>query len=248
MKILDCESIDSPFASVEEILRIDRSLLERTLGDLDLEEECSRAGGRTAAEVLLDAAMKHGEAAEPVFDRTCWFHFTRTHPRNTFSRGLLPLKEAMPFLWGLLLMLLPEDFPLEAWYRFAENLPSGPFRNRLADPSIQGPFAVLPREAGFCGGDSGVRDSLETPEIVEDICAVIQAEHGVDLLPAYRKNTRPCIVKFLDNEPTPLHLGIALQYLYSVLKGGQIPVGCRADFDAGGRGIPPDEVLDVTFL
>jgi hypothetical protein len=40
MKILDCESIDSAFASIEQILRIERSRLEELPGNLDLHVAC----------------------------------------------------------------------------------------------------------------------------------------------------------------------------------------------------------------
>ena len=248
MKTLDCESIDSTYASMEEILCVERPRLEELLGNLDLDEACRRAGDKTGAEVLLEAVVKHSRSSHPAFDRTCWFHFTRSHPRNSFSKGILPLGEALPYLWGFLLMLLPEDFPLEAWYRFAENPPSGTYHRRLNDPVFWGPFGLLPREAGLSPGDFGVRDSLETPEIVEDICVAFKEGHDFDLLRAYRQNTRPCVVKFIDDTPSPGHLGIALQYLYGVVKGGQIPGGCKVDFNAGGRGIPPEKVRDVTFL
>jgi hypothetical protein len=247
MKILDCESIDSTYASMEKILSIERPRLEELLGNLDLEEERGRAGSSTPGEILLHAVMSHG-AAEPKFDRTCWFHLSRTHPRNTFSRGLLPLNEAMPHIWGLLLMLLPEDFPLEKWYGFAKNPPLRLHPGRLQDSETWGPFALLPREAVLSPGDSGSLGSLETPEIVGDICAALQEEHGIDLLPTYRRSTRPCIVKFIGEETGPEHLGTALHYLHGELTDGRIPAGCRAHFDAGGRGIPPDKVLDVTFL
>lgn len=248
MRTLDCESIDSTYTSIEEILRIERPLLEEMLGNLDLDEACRRAGGKTGSDVLLDSVMKHARATGPDFDRTCWFHFTRSHPRNSFSKGILPLGEALPYLWGFLLMLLPEDFPLEAWYRFAKNPPSGPYRRKLNDPVAWGPFGLLPREAGLSPRDFGVRDSLETPEIVEDICAAFQEAHDFDLLRAYRQNTRPCIVKFIDHKPSPGHLGIALQYLYGVVKDGQVLGGCKVDFDAEGRRIPPEKIYKVEFL
>jgi len=248
MKILDCESIDSTYASMEEILCIERSRLEELLGSLDLDEACRRKKAGTGAKVLLEAVLDRSGSSHPAFDRTCWYHFTRSHPRNSFSRGILPLRDALPYVWGFLLMLLPEEFPLDAWYRFAENPPSGTYHRRLNDPVFWGPFGLLPREAGLSPGDFGVRDSLGTPEIVEDICVAFKEGHDFDLLRAYRQNTRPCVVKFIDDTPSPGHLGIALQYLYGVVKGGQIPGGCKVDFNAGGRGIPPEKVRDVTFL
>jgi hypothetical protein len=248
VKILDCESIDSIYASMEEILCVEKPQLEDLLGNLDLHEECRRTGGKAGAEVLLEAVVKHSGSSPPAFDRTCWFHFTRSHPRNSFGRGLLPLTDALPYLWGFLLMLLPEDFPLEKWYEFARNPPSQPYRRKLDDSVCWGPFALLPRDAGLCSRECGTQDSLGAPEVVVDICEAFQEEHSFDLLRAYRQNTRPCIVKFMHDEPNPGHLGIALHYLYCVLKGGQITGSCKADFDAGGRGIPPEKLLEVTFL
>ena len=94
MKTLDCETVDSTYASIEEILHIERSLLEDILGDPDLEGTCRKDPARAASEILLDAVLKRAGGRTPDFDRTCWFHFTRCHPRNSFSRGLLPLKGA----------------------------------------------------------------------------------------------------------------------------------------------------------
>ncbi len=248
MRILDCESIDSTYASIEEILRIEKPVLEGMLGDIDLDEVCRRAGGKTGSDVLLDAVMKHARAAGTVFDRTCWFHFTRSHPRNSFSKGILPLRDALPYVWGFLLMLLPEDFPLEAWYRFAENPPSEPYRRRLNDPACWGPFALLPREAGLSFREFDTHDSLGAPEIVEDICSAFREEHGFDLLRAYRENTRPCVVKFTDNKTCPGYLGTALQYLYRLLHGGQFSGECEVDFDAEGRRIPAERFRKVEFF
>ena len=69
MKILDCESIDSTYASIEEILCIERPLLEEMLGNLDLDGACRRAGGKTGSEVLLEAVVKHARAS-PDFDKS----------------------------------------------------------------------------------------------------------------------------------------------------------------------------------
>lgn len=248
MKILDCESIDSTFASIEEILRIERSLLEEVLGDLDLEEECRRAGGRSAGEILLDTASRHARAEATAFDRTCWFHFTRTHPPNIFSRGLLPLNDALPFLWGFLLMLLPEDFPLREWYGFAQNPPSGPYHARLADSALLGPFALLTREAGLSGCPAGIHDSLRAPEIVEEICAAFGAEHDFDLLGAYRRNTKPCVVSFMDSETRPEYLGAALHYLYRHLRGEPQPADSGTRFNSKGVAIPQENIRKVEFL
>jgi len=248
MKILDCESIDSTYASMEEILCIERPRLEERLGNLDLDEECRRAGGKTGTEVLLEAVAKYSRSSHPAFDRTCWFHFTRSHPRNSFNKGILPLGEALPYLWGFLLMLLPEDFPLEAWYRFAKNPPTGPYRRKLNDPVAWGPFGLLPREAGLFPRDFGILDSLETPEIVEDICSAFQEEHDFDLLRAYQENTKPCIVTFIDSNNCRGTLGAALHYLYRHLHGGRSVGDCWVDFDAKGVAIPPERIGKVEFL
>jgi hypothetical protein len=248
MKTLDCESIDSTYASMEEILLIERPVLEETLGNFDLDEACRRAGGKPGSQVLLDAVMKRARATGPTFDRTCWFHLTRSHPRNSFSKGILPLRDALPYLWGFLLMLLPEDFPFSKWYDFAENPPSGAYHRKLKDPACWGPFALLPREAGLPSWGFDARDPLGAPKIVEDICSAFQEGHDFDLLRAYRQNTRPCIVRFIDDTPSPGHLGIALQYLYGVVKGEQVPGGCKVDFDAEGRRVPAEHIQKVEFL
>ena len=248
MKILDCESIDSTYASMEEILCIERPRLEELLGNLDLDEACRRAGGRTGAEVLLEAVVKHSRSSHPAFDRTCWFHFTRSHPQNSFSRGILPLRDALPFVWGFLLMLLPEEFHLEKWHGFARNPPSGPYHARLKDPARHGPFALLPRDAGLSYRQFGIHGSLGAPEIVEEICSAFRAEHGFDLLRAYRENTRPCIVTFIDSNTCPGTLGAALHYLYRHLHGGRSVGDCRVDFDAKGVAIPPERIRKVEFL
>lgn len=248
MRTLDCESIDSTYASIEEILRIGRPVLEEMLGNLDLHEACRKAGGKTENEVLLDSVLQYARGTGPAFDRTCWFHFTRSHPRNSFSKGILPLGESLPYLWGFLLMLLPEDFPLEKWYEFARNPASGPYRARVNDPGSHGPFALLPREAGLSSRQSGIHDPLGAPAIVEDICSAFRTERGVDLLPSYLENTRPCVVGFIDGETRPEYLGAALHYLYRHLRGGPLPGDCRVDFDAGGEAIPPERIRRVEFL
>jgi len=248
MKILDCESIDSTYASIEEILLIERPLLEEILGNPDLDQACRRAGGRTNGEILLDGVMKHARAAGTAFDRTCWFHLTRSRPGNSFSRGLLPLKDALPFVWGFLLMLLPEDFPVENWYEFAIDPPSGSYHARMNDPGSYGPFASLPRDAGLWRRQSGIHDSPGAPEIVEEICSAFRAEYGFDLLRSYRENTRPCIVTFIDSGTRPEYLGAALHFLYRHLRGETLPGDCGVDFNARGVAIPPESIRKVEFL
>lgn len=248
MKILDCESIDSTYASIEEIFRIGRPLLEEILGNLDLDRACRRAEGRPGSKILLDAVMKHARAAGPTFDRTCWFHVTRSRPGNSFRRGLLPLRDALPFVWGFLLMLLPEDFPVENWYEFATDPPSASYHARMNNPGSHGPFASLPRDACLSHGQAGIHDSPDAPEIVEEICSAFRAEFGVDLLRSYRENTRPCIVTFVDSGTGPEYLGAALHFLYRHLRGEPPPGDCRVDFNARGVAIPPESIRKVEIF
>ncbi len=248
MKTLDCETVESAFASIEEILRIERPVLEDILGDLDLDSARRKDPGKADSRILLDAVLKRAGAGDRGFDRTCWFHFTRCHPGNSFSRGLLPLKDALPFLWGFLLMLLPRDFSLEAWYRFAGDPVSAPYRRKWNDPGRSGPFALLSRDAGTRAGEFGLPDLFAGPAVVQDICCAFRKEHGVDLLRAYRENTRPCVVKFADNRTAPGHIEAALQYLYCHMHILQFGSEREFDFDARGEAIPPDRILKVEFL
>ena len=60
-----------------------------------------------------------------------------------------------------------------------------------------GPYALLSRDHAFKPGEIGNHDYLGAPEIVEDICLCFSEKFEFDLLGAFMKKTKPCVVKFV---------------------------------------------------
>lgn len=258
MKVLDCESIESMYASMKSILGLTRATLESVFDSIDLEAiyGMNPSPRIPANEYLLSEIVKRSSPESLSFDCIHWFHLTRTVDGNDFKDGILPLGQCIDSIWDFLYALLDGKLSTQDWDNFQANeITSGKnhysylYCLKTGDSTYWGPYALLIRDTAFNQDELHNHDYFRVPEIVEDICIVLQERHGVDLLPVFTEKTRPCIVKFVDDNAKSYCLGRALYHLYHVRKGDRCaPVSpCSTGFDGKGKKIPKNRILKIEF-
>lgn len=255
MKVLDCESIDSTYDSLGRLFDVQRETLELTLDKIDL-------GGYPGYPVptekyLFDLVGQKLSPKNPIFfDRICWFHLTRTLEMNAFEDGILPLGEQINSIWEFLYTLLDGKLSRAEWDDFranemalSENHYAYLYRMKTGDPAYWGPYALLIKDTAFKPNELHNHDYFRVPEIVEDVCIVLQELHGMDLLPVFLEKTKPCIVKFVDDDVKSYCLEAALYHLYHLRKGdGCAPLSnCSISFDGKGKTIPKERIFKREF-
>jgi hypothetical protein len=253
MRVLDCESIETTYNSLEGILGIQRDAIDVAFQDLDV-ERFYRDNPRypEPPDDLVFSVVTNNAPSPPVFDKVCWFHLTRTAVTNTFEHGILSLGQQIDSIWNFLHTLLDDGFPREEWNDFRRH--SGDshsaylYRMKVGNPLHWGPYAILVRDVAFKAKEVGNHDYLRAPEVVEDICMCFSEKYGFDLLDVFLKGTKPCIVKFVDNHPRSDCLLAALYYLYSAYHEQELSRYCNTCFDGEGVLIPKERILKIEFL
>jgi hypothetical protein len=254
MRVLDCESPESTYASLANIFGMDEGRIRDLLLRFDI-DEYFRANPRAkidSDELLLSVMAPSG--VPPAYDSTCWFHLTRALPDTTFEQGILPLGTQVNSIWASLFGLLEGSFPEAAWGDFRRSVETD-FSHRLADDyrlktsrrHLWGPYAILIRDIAFDPESYGNHDYLGIPEIVDDICACFRQYAGVNLREIYLRRTRPCVVKFIDGGIDREYVKSALKYVYLLRRETTMVALDTDSFDGGGRPIPADRILRIEF-
>jgi hypothetical protein len=251
MKKLDCETIDSTYESLEQILGTTRSRLESLFDGLDIESFYrNKPHHPQSPEDLIFSEVRKLATLEGDNDRTCWFHLTRTLVTNTFEQGILPLGKCLDAIWNLLYSLARKHVSVEEWDEFRRDMGShdhaGLYEMKVSDPREWGPFALLIKDHAFRSKEIGNHDYLGVPEIVEDICMCFTQKHGFDLLAAFTKKTKPCIVKFFAG-PRSDCVETAIYHLYKAHRGEKCSIQCNTCYDAEGVPVAPDRIMNVEF-
>ena len=109
-----------------------------------------------------------------------------------------------------------------------------------------GPYALLTRDHAFKSKEIGNHDYLGGPEIVEDICFCFAEKHGFDLLAAFLKRTKACIVKFFDG-PRDGCVDTAVYHLYKAHWGHHCSMQCNTCYDGKGIPVSPARIMKVEF-
>jgi hypothetical protein len=253
MKILDCESVDSTYKSIESILGIRRSLIDSTLAEFDPETCCEKysSGNDIPTSNPVIAALMDKTVDNITIDRTCWFHCTRTVETNTFEQGILPLSDCIDAIWSSLYDLIKDQFPRDDWDSFRANLPyctSAMIYIMRVNQSCQwGPYAWLVREVALKAVQLGNSDFLSASEIVRVICDCFNTAYNINLLELFAQNTKPCIVKFYDDKPRPDCIKKALYYLYYSNHKKNLGDLCETTTSGEGKPIPKDRILKIEF-
>ena len=184
------------------------------------------------------------------YDRTCWFHLTRTVPSNNFGQGILPLGACLDSIWSFLYLLARKHVSPEEWGEFGRDMGShhhaGLYEMKADDPMYWGPYALLSRDHAFKSYEVGNHDYLRAPEIVEDICICFSQRRDFDLLGAFMKKTRPGIVKFFDG-PRADCVPTAVYHLYNAYRGNICSGECNTCYDGEGVPVPAERILKVEF-
>src|SRR6266576_2433296 len=96
MKTLDCESVDSTYESLKQILGISRSNLESLFDEIAITRlEDSDAASRISPEDYVLTGVQQISRTQSEYDQTCWFHLTRVSEPSRFENGLLPLPQVI---------------------------------------------------------------------------------------------------------------------------------------------------------
>ena len=123
MKTLDCESIETIYRSIHDILGITRLELEQIYKEVDLDRYYSENSNFLVdPEELLLSLIVGKDVSVPSYDRVCWFHLTRIHNESTFDAGILPLNEVIESIWNFLYSLIKDNFTINEWQSFRTNM------------------------------------------------------------------------------------------------------------------------------
>lgn len=245
MKILDCESVDSTYESIQSILEVDRGVIDEVFAELNIEQFLGEnCGERIFPEDVVPSALTNRSKLPGTFDQTCWFHLTRTFKGNQFENGLLPLPQIINTIYDFLFSLVRDRLSREQWNKFIEELYEDSF-HRSQITGARGPDAFLIRDIAFRGG---IHDYLRVPEIISDICYAFNKTFGFDLLTKFLDNTKPCIVKFSSDMSRAEDFRKAVYYIYLVHHGSEFGSECDIARTGLGTPIPMDQIVRIDFL
>jgi len=253
MKVLDCESTESMYDSLEKILGVNRGELQSIFNEIDLEQfyQSNPHHPEPPSELLL-SAVKSRFSPMLAYDQACWFHATRIWENNKFEEGIQPLPRQLEYIWPFL-QVISEAIPQERWdylrRAIADDQSEGAKRYNLFrnDKQFWGPFAYLVREHAFLRDPTFV-DPFKCPEIVEDICAFFGEHDTFDLLGAFRRNTKPCVVKFIHDKTDSSYLSTALLCLYMTHRRQEHYIQCNAGFSGEGIAVRKENILKIDWV
>jgi len=252
MIVLDCESTDSVYASLEAIAGAKRDAIESFLKSIDIE---SLYGGssppRDAGNDFLLDAFRRKFRTDLSYEKTCWFHLTRTMESTTFDQGILPLGDCLDSIFACLHRLFQDVVSAEQWTDFKKQCPqkasnsAQDYKRKTENRFHWGPYAILVRDHAFKPEEVTNHDYLSRPEIIEDICNCFEEIYHINVLNIFLKKTKPCIVKFVDYHHNAKYVRAALWHLYHQQQ--TCSSYCNDCFDGKGAPVPRDRILRVEF-
>lgn len=223
MKTLDCESIESTYKSLETILGVKESELCQLFDEAEVYGERRQWPHLSELDFLLSYIQSKVAHCETDFDKTCFFHATRTWPNNKFEDGLLPLNQAAEKICDFLFELVKEQVTVQQWAKFRNSVisPNSNSYDNYAEkhrkPKIHGgPVAFLIKEIALLANSDGT-DYLASSEFIEDISKYWVFES--DLVELFRENTVPFIIKFDGHVSQIGALKTAIMYAYHRHRG-----------------------------
>jgi hypothetical protein len=226
MKILDCETIETTYASLIDILNISKDEI------INFFKKFKFLNKNSADKEIFESFQKIYRI-NISYDGTCFFHASRCDDIKRYDNGILPLNEILDEVWSFLYSLIKDKFDKQEWDKFRNELENGlkcsggfTYRLRVNDNFHWGPDAFLIKEVIFKSGELGNHNYLETPEIVEDICRCFKEKYKIDLLQEYIKKTDPCIIKFKTSNKDQKYIATAILYLYEKFNNMNISSDC----------------------
>jgi hypothetical protein len=226
MKILDCETIDSTYESLTNILNISKDEINNFFKEFKFEN-------KNSADTEIFESFQKKYSINISYNGTYFFHASRCDDIKRYEKGILPLNEIIDEVWSFLYSLIKEIFDQQEWKKFRDELENGlkcsggfTYRLRVKDSFHWGPDAFLIKEVIFKLKELGQHNYLKIPEIVEDICRCFEEKYKIDLLQAYIKKTDPCIIKFKTSNNDQKYIATAILYLYEKFNNMDISSDC----------------------
>lgn len=255
MNVLDCESVATTYNSIANLFGTDRKSLEIVFENLDVEKLYidNPRYPEPPDDYVFSLLRKNFTFDISILDKICWFHLTRvSQPETFYNKGILPLSDVINDIWTFLYTLIDHKISLLEWKQFRENL-SNNHSSQLYNMKIKnsmhwGPYAILVRELAFKAKEIDNHDYLRTPEIVEDICQCCYERFEIDLLNHYIENTKPCIVKFIDDDVRLDYVNRAIYYLYNTYKGNKYSLYCSTNYDSRAKKITREKILKIELI
>ncbi|PEA83803.1 hypothetical protein [Bacillus pseudomycoides] len=208
---------------------------------------------KTIDTLLLEQIKKTIGKNRVNYDRTVWFHLTRTN--SDFKDGILPLGDIIENIWNDLYKLIEKEVSLEQWLEFRAKMETTSrsnsadlYRLKINEKKHWGPYALLVREVAFLSSEIGNHDYLGIPEIIEDICREFNDQFNLQLEKRFKDNHSKCIVHFYTTEGKEEWLGIVLNYLYHRFHDIEVDWDCNTCFDGRNMKVSPENILNVEFL
>jgi hypothetical protein len=244
LTVLHCSSVETALVSLADLLGLGEPELRKRLAEERVDERFEQ---RLRIEPY-DELVWSDVTGRPINttlapSEVVWFHATRVPPETPFSKtGLLPLKDCLPALRAEVrriadeLNILPEG-----------GFVSPSYCSKLSVLEEQGPCAFLLRDAAL-GRSESHRNFLKAPEIVEDLALQINGTRFNEILTAYQRITRRCIVSFRSSKSRPDVARRALAYCHAFLHGRDDPPRWNTSFCGLGKSVPPSDLLRIEWL
>lgn len=250
MLVLDCESRESAFRTLADILGVSVESLRAELAAIDLEAAYANGVVDGHPDEALWALLTKDLSITPgALDEVRWFHICRVLPSTTFEQGILPLTEALEGVWRTFDEVFagtPHGANLKTLRK--EGVPNFQYELKVGKPYLAGPFGMLVRESAFRAREMGNHDYLRIPEIMEDICDGYSERFGDPILAALQAALVPCIVKFRSTRTSPTYLSSAARYLYDIEQGESLTMWSNHVFDGQNKAVPFEDILGVEFV
>ncbi len=245
MKTLDCENFTSTISSLEGIFNAEKSQIIQFINEIDLDKSYSNDSINEYANEYLYKRFLNNFKTDFDVIQSYWFHSTRVRENFSFDQGILPLKD----------MIQPTDAFIDTIARQL-GIPSNDvsiyscstINHKLSTTSDSGPWGFLVKE--FANNPpKGIHNYLRTPELVEDIIRFKYKDEISLLTEEYRKQTKPCLIKFMGCESFHSdNLSYVIYYVYKKIKNQELCMYCSTNTSNRGRLIPFDLIAEIEII
>lgn len=256
MPILDCENIDSLKKSIEKITSIKSEEVIEYLSDFDLNKFYKDNDGFQSPDVVFLDLLKNRIGSNISYSGSYWFHVSHFNKVLNFENGLLPLHLIIDKIWDYLFTLSPSAISKKMWENtraliendFNESHHAELYRDRIRDLFQSGPYGFLAKDLPCFDNKITNLHYFKGPEIVIDICECSKIINGFDLLSEYKKESKPCIVKFYHDDNNIRYLGDAMFYLYQITKNEIISFDENVRFSPRGQIIESKNIVKIELM
>ena len=251
MLILDCENPASTLKSISGIYGIAAQDIVAFLKAFDIEEYYEKHNTDDYGDRVLTAVFEKECNVKPgALDYVCWFHLTRTLPRNNFSAGILPLSESLDIIWETLFTVFKGSPHCKNLADLkSQDAISERYESRIKRPYLTGPYAVLVRDVAFRVEEAGVHDYLAMPETLTDICDRYQEIYKMNIFAPLQEKLVPCIIKFgSDRKIGRTCIESALYYLYVLEHNKELKDSANTCFDGQNEKVLPAQIKSIEFV